>query len=380
MDALGHTEVTDTAVAPTCTTTGLTEGKHCSVCGTVITAQTDIDALGHTEVIDKAVAPTCTTTGLTEGKHCSVCNEVLVAQQPVDALGHSFNAEGICSCGLVGIAAVTADGTTYHATLEAAAEAGEYVVLYADLTADATVSGDLWLDLNGKTMNGNLTIEDGMLYLFDSATADYTAANRGKILGDLTGNIARSFNTPALYGHNYKYLVLQEQDGSWSAHRYYLSVKSAVITPANATGTAVDYKTVFKCNEVVAQYVTAYGAKVTGDQVAYADAVAAGLSLTAGTNTAVTTLANTLSLDYTEEVNSANILVAPTVNAYIIIDGQELTSTGVTKSLADLLVEVDARADLTRQEKAALGWMYSKFQYAIDALPAELEAIKSYIW
>ena len=108
--------------------------------------------------------------------------------------------------------------------------------------------------------------------------------------------------------------------------------------------------------------------------------MAAGLSLTAGSNAAITTLANTLSLDYTAEENAANILAAPTVNAYIVIDGQELISAGVTKSLADLLVEVDALSDLTNQEKAALGWMYSKFQYAIDALEADLAVIKSYAW
>ena len=89
VDALGHTEVVDAAVAPTCTETGLTEGKHCSVCGEVLAAQEEVAALGHTEVIDKAVAPTCTATGLTEGKHCSVCNEVLVAQEEVAALGHT---------------------------------------------------------------------------------------------------------------------------------------------------------------------------------------------------------------------------------------------------------------------------------------------------
>ena len=90
VDALGHTEVTDKAVAPTCTATGLTEGKHCSVCNTVLVAQTVVDALGHTEVIDEAVAATCTETGLTEGKHCSVCKAVLVAQETVDALGHDW--------------------------------------------------------------------------------------------------------------------------------------------------------------------------------------------------------------------------------------------------------------------------------------------------
>ena len=56
--AKGHTEVIDAAVAATCTTSGKTEGKHCSVCNTVIVAQTTVAAKGHTVVIDKAVAAT----------------------------------------------------------------------------------------------------------------------------------------------------------------------------------------------------------------------------------------------------------------------------------------------------------------------------------
>ncbi len=40
-------------------------------------------ALGHTIVTDKAVAPTCSKTGLTAGSHCSVCHKVFVAQETV---------------------------------------------------------------------------------------------------------------------------------------------------------------------------------------------------------------------------------------------------------------------------------------------------------
>ena len=132
---IAHTPVTDAAVAPTCAKTGLTEGSHCSVCGTVLVKQETVakkahtpsaaikedvkkstcqaegsfdsvvycsvcnaelsretiktDKTPHTPVIDKAIVPTCTKTGLTEGKHCSVCGAVLVTQQTVAKKAHS---------------------------------------------------------------------------------------------------------------------------------------------------------------------------------------------------------------------------------------------------------------------------------------------------
>ena len=169
---LPHTEVVDVAVAATCTATGLTEGKHCEVCGTVTVAQTEvaalghtwdegvvtdapdcnnagvmtytcgtcgdtrteaIDATGHTEVVDAAVAPTCTTTGLTEGKHCSVCGTVTVAQTEVAALGHTYETVVTApTCGANGYTTYTCHCGDSYVADEVAALGHNWVILSAE--------------------------------------------------------------------------------------------------------------------------------------------------------------------------------------------------------------------------------------------------------
>ncbi len=86
-----HTIVVDSAVAATCSATGLTEGSHCSVCGMVIKEQISIGMTSHHWVVDSAVAVTCTTTGLSEGSHCDVCGFVRSRQYEYPALGHEFS-------------------------------------------------------------------------------------------------------------------------------------------------------------------------------------------------------------------------------------------------------------------------------------------------
>ena len=88
--AEGHTEEIIPGKAATCTATGLTEGKKCSVCGEILQAQEVIPARGHTEEVLPGKAATCTEAGLTEGKKCSVCGEILQVQEEIPALGHEF--------------------------------------------------------------------------------------------------------------------------------------------------------------------------------------------------------------------------------------------------------------------------------------------------
>ena len=126
---LSHTEVITPAVNATCTQKGLTEGKHCSVCGTVIVAQTEIPMNTHsfddeydsdcnicgyvrdvecahseTEIVPGCAA-TCTETGLTDGEKCKKCGEIIVSQSiiPVKAHTEVIDAAVEASCTQTGL-------------------------------------------------------------------------------------------------------------------------------------------------------------------------------------------------------------------------------------------------------------------------------------
>ena len=189
--ATGHKEVKDAAVAATCETTGKTEGSHCSVCGTVLKAQTTTAALGHswdngkvtkaatctatgtktytctrckktrTETIaatghkavkDAAVAATCETAGKTEGSHCSVCNTVLKAQTTVAALGHSWDGGKITKA-----ATCTAAGTkTYTCTRCKKTRTETIVATGHKVVKDAAVAATC--ETTGKTEGSHCSV------------------------------------------------------------------------------------------------------------------------------------------------------------------------------------------------------------------------------
>lgn len=89
LEAKGHTEVIDEAVSATCTTPGLTEGKHCSVCNEILVAQQQTALADHAIVALKGYEATCTEKGLSDGSYCSVCESILTPQSEIPAKGHT---------------------------------------------------------------------------------------------------------------------------------------------------------------------------------------------------------------------------------------------------------------------------------------------------
>ena len=76
------------ATSPSCTVQG-SQTRTCSSCG--FTEYSSIPAVGHSEVIDSAINPTCTTDGKTEGSHCKDCGATIIAQTAIKANGHTYN-------------------------------------------------------------------------------------------------------------------------------------------------------------------------------------------------------------------------------------------------------------------------------------------------
>lgn len=104
------------------------------------------------------------------------------------------------------------------------------VKLAADVEENVTMSGDLVLDMNGKTLTGNIT-GTGTLQGMDTENNDYEGC--GKIVGTITGvQLSPSYNFTTDTGVVRTYLALTDEDaGETSFHRVYLKITSTMLRP-----------------------------------------------------------------------------------------------------------------------------------------------------
>ncbi|MBQ2445798.1 MAG: MBL fold metallo-hydrolase [Oscillospiraceae bacterium] len=161
-----------------CGTEGKTWGARCEACGVTVVEQKAISGNLHEEVTDPAVAPGCTETGLTEGKHCALCNAVLLAQQSIPATGHSYtyvNHDGeshTVGCERCDYTATEAHSYTEEVCICGAVQSKEPVVdesiviqhtlnLASDISVNFVVKAELLKDYVNHSLLCRIPIYDG---------------------------------------------------------------------------------------------------------------------------------------------------------------------------------------------------------------------------
>ena len=82
-------DCTAETVQPTCTESGYNV-YTCAYCGEKYTADYVSPTGRHSEVTDPPRAAACTSSGLTEGKHCGSCGKIIVPQSEISAYGHDW--------------------------------------------------------------------------------------------------------------------------------------------------------------------------------------------------------------------------------------------------------------------------------------------------
>lgn len=138
-------------------------------------------------------------------------------------------------------AAVMAGGqqvNVYATVAEAVAACGEgqYVKLLNDVEADLALTKDLYIDLNGHILFGDIT-GDFTVYGMDCATNEYKLSE-GYIVGDISNVQIHVLTDEAMTGDIYRYMAIEDENG-WSFNRYYVGITH---TSLNTAKVGLGYK------------------------------------------------------------------------------------------------------------------------------------------
>lgn len=169
-DMKSHDLVHHDGKTATCTEKGYAEYDTCKNCDYTTFAETP--ALGHKEEKMSAVAPTCTKTGLTEGKRCSRCGKVLVPQKEVGKVAHKWDGGKVTKNAAVGVKGIK----TFTCTVCRATRTEEIPAL----PKPQFKKGDV-------DLNGSISVADARLALRAAVGLDKLSGN-AFLAADADGN------------------------------------------------------------------------------------------------------------------------------------------------------------------------------------------------
>lgn len=174
----------------------------------------------------------------------------------------------------------TDNKTTYHPTLQEAvtqfpqdSNGNTYIKMLHSTTEDVTTGNvttnkDIYLDLNGCTVKGDISVTDNhKLYGMDSsAKADYTTAPTGKIVGTVKG-CAPTYQTPGDTNDRYVAIQGKEADNetaNLSFHHFNISVSGYRFELA-APQCALFFIGKFQGDDAAKNHLTELGFTLTGN-------------------------------------------------------------------------------------------------------------------
>ena len=136
-------------------------------------------------------------------------------------------------------------------------------------TGNVTTNKDLYLDLNGCTVTGDISVTGNhKLYGMDSATDTYDGAKAGKIVGNVKGTIAPVFETtlkPTKEYDSLRYVAIKNEDGTeYTFHRFNISVTGYRFELA-APECALFFIGKFQGDDAAKKYLTSLGFTLKGE-------------------------------------------------------------------------------------------------------------------
>lgn len=169
--------------------------------------------------------------------------------------------DGYCTiCGQMQITAGGyVDGSyTEFSTVKAALEAGvPWVKLHDHAFEELSLEADLYIDLNGYSMNGMITTNGYKIYGMDSTTDEYNCDMRG-IMSCCDENdaliVPEPYYSGDITGQTKRYLAIDE-GGCYSFHRFYLGITNITLNTAQV---GLGYKAAFLGDEMVQQQLESF--------------------------------------------------------------------------------------------------------------------------
>ena len=183
---------------PTCTSEG-TKTKTCTKCNATVTEK--LPAKGHTAVTDKGYPATCTTAGKTDGSHCSVCNTVIKAQTVINATGHKSSGWIVDKAASIGVKGSKHKECTACKKILETAEIpalSRISILKASVTLSTSIYAydgkakkpGVTVKLNGKTLKNGTDYT--VSYSNNTKVGTATVKITGK--GNYTGSVSKTYS------------------------------------------------------------------------------------------------------------------------------------------------------------------------------------------